>query len=220
MVSNLTLKEEVMSKTQQTVALYLRVSTSSQTTDNQRRELETYCKRQQWKISKVYEDAGVSGAKNDRPALNEILRDARKGKFDVVCVWKIDRLARSTIHLLNVLTELNNAGVGFVSTTQAIDTTTSYGKMVLTFLGAIAEFERDTICERVKAGLSRAKEQGVRLGRPRVGFDVNEAIRLKKAGMSWSKLAGKLNVSSATLRRTLYPLLKTPAGQQARMLAQ
>src|ERR1039457_1018978 len=126
------------------VAIYMRVSTSGQTVENQRLELEAYCQRQGWTITKVYEDSGFSGSKSDRPALNEMLSDASKGLFAAILVWKIDRLARSTADLLRILLTLKNHGVDFVSTTQAIDTTTSYGRMVLTFLGAIAEFERDT----------------------------------------------------------------------------
>ena len=193
------------------VALYLRVSTNQQTVENQRLELDKWCERQGWQIVKTYNDTGISGAKSDRPALNEMLQDAAKGKFAVLVVWKIDRLARSTTDLLNILMTLKNHGVDFCSTTQAIDTTTSYGKMVMTFLGAIAEFERDTIIERVNAGLSRARANGVKLGRPRVGFDVNQAIKMKQAGSSWTDVAKDLHISSATVRRIVTPLLKNPS---------
>ena len=189
-------------------ALYFRVSTSLQTIENQRLELEKYCERQGWSIVKTYNDTGLSGSKSDRPALNEMLQDSAKGKIDVLVVWKIDRLARSTVDLLNILMTLKANGVDFCSTTQAIDTTTSYGKMVMTFLGAIAEFERDTIIERVNAGISRAREQGVRLGRPRAGFDINRALQLKRDGSSWTNIAKELKVSSATLRRIIPTLLK------------
>jgi len=190
------------------VALYFRVSTNLQTIENQRLELEKYCERQGWVIVKTYNDTGLSGSKSDRPALNEMLQDAAKNKFQVLVVWKIDRLARSTMDLLNILMTLKNNGVDFCSTTQAIDTTTSYGKMVMTLLGAIAEFERDTIIERVNVGLSRAKANGVKLGRPRVGFDVGKALQLKRDGSSWTGIAKELKVSSATLRRIIPALLK------------
>jgi DNA invertase Pin-like site-specific DNA recombinase len=192
------------------VALYLRVSTSQQTVENQRLELEKYCERQGWQIVKVYEDSGFSGSKSDRPALNEMLRDAGKSKFQVVVCWKIDRLARSTADLLNILLTLKNHGVDFCSTTQAIDTTTSYGRMVMTFLGAIAEFERETIVERVRSGLDRAKANGVKLGRPRAGFDVSKAIELKRNGMSWADISKELKTSNSTIRRIVTPLLKIP----------
>ena len=190
------------------VALYFRVSTNLQTIENQRLELEKYCERQGWSIVRTYNDTGLSGSKSDRPALNEMLQDASKNKFQVLVVWKIDRLARSTMDLLNILMTLKANGVDFCSTTQAIDTTTSYGKMVMTFLGAIAEFERDTIIERVNVGLSRAKANGVKLGRPRVGFDVGKALQLKRDGSSWTGIAKELKVSSATLRRIIPALLK------------
>ena len=205
-----------MSNTGKKVGLYLRVSTSGQTCENQRLELETYCQRQDWTITKVYEDAGFSGSKANRPALNDMLKDAGKGKFQVLVVWKIDRLARSVADLLNILSTLRSYGVDFCSTTQAIDTTTSYGKMVMTFLGAIAEFERDTIVERVKSGLERAKAQGVKLGRPRTGFDVHRALQMKQNGSSWGDIAKELKVSSATIRRSLTPLLKNPNRKTAR----
>jgi DNA invertase Pin-like site-specific DNA recombinase len=99
--------------------------------------------------------------------------------------------------------------VDFISSTQNIDTTTSMGKMVLTFLGAIAEFERETIVERINSGISRAKAEGVRFGRPRSGFDVNKALEMKRNGKSWNDIAKALGVSKATVRRTLTPLLKT-----------
>ncbi len=192
------------------VAMYLRVSTSSQTCENQKRELEAYCQRQGWVIAKVYEDSGYSGSKSDRPALNQMLADATFGKFAVLVVWKIDRLARSTSDLLNILTTLKSHGVDFCSTTQAIDTTTSYGKMVMTFLGAIAEFERDTIIERVKSGIERAKANGVKLGRPRVAFDVKRALELRdQQGMGYKQVAKALGVPRTTVYRTLAGIPKT-----------
>lgn len=184
--------------------LYIRVSTSNggQTTDNQRRELEAYCQRQGWK-SVVYDDSGVSGAKEDRPALNKLLKDASAGKIGVVVVWKIDRLARSVVHLLQVLQQLQAAGVGFVATTQQIDTTSAYGRMVLTFLGAVAEFERSLIVERIKAGLSRAKAQGVRVGRPRVAVDIKKALALRGEGLGYKQIAKALGIPRTTVYRVL-----------------
>ena len=197
------------------VSLYIRVSTASQTTENQRRELEQYCQRQGWKVGKVYDDSGFSGSQNDRPALNQLMQDVRAGKAgDIVCVWKIDRLARSTSHLLSILNELKNAGVDFVSTTQAIDTTTSYGKMVLTFLGAISEFERDTIIERVKCGISRARANGVKLGRPRVAVDLKTALKLRQHGLGYKQIAKVMNVPRSTLFDTfkaMGTIRQTPA---------
>ena len=200
-----------MSTAAKKVAIYLRVSTSSQTCENQRRELDAYCERQGWVIAKVYEDSGFSGSKSDRPALKDMLADATKGKFAVLVTWKIDRLARSTSDLLNILLTLKNHGVDFCSTTQAIDTTTSYGKMVMTFLGAIAEFERDTIIERVKAGIERAKANGVKLGRPRIGFDIGKALELKKQGLGVRRIANELGMNYGTVYRYLKSVKQTPA---------
>ena len=193
------------------VALYMRVSTNLQTTENQRLELEKYCERQGWKVAKIYEDNGISGSKSDRPALNEMLQDANKGKFDVLCVWKIDRLARSTTDLLNILLTLKTNGVDFCSTTQAIDTTTSYGKMVMILLGAIAEFERDTLIERVNSGIARARANGVRLGRPRVAVDVVRAMAMRDEGLGYKQIAKALGVPRTTVFRTLVAIPKTSA---------
>lgn len=191
-------------------ALYCRVSTDRQTNENQRLELEAYCERQGWKVAKVYEDQ-MTGSLRDRPALDDMLKDATKGKFDVVACWKIDRLARSTADLLSILSQLKNAGVDFCSTTQAIDTTTSYGKMVMTFLGAISEFERDVLIERVRLGLQRAKANGVKLGRPRKGFDIKKALKLRDIdGMGYKQIAKALGVPRTTLYRTLGGIPKTP----------
>ena len=203
-----------MSNPTRTASLYLRVSTASQTCENQRRELEEYCRRQGWKIINTYEDNGVSGTKSSRPALNKMLQDAMDGKAgNVLVVWKIDRLARSTVDLLRVLVELKNAGMDFVSSTQAIDTTTSYGKMVMTLLGAIAEFERDTIVERVRSGISTARANGTVLGRPRTAIDIRRAIQLRDEGYGYKQIAKMMNVPRTTLYRSLSAIPKTPAAQ-------
>jgi DNA invertase Pin-like site-specific DNA recombinase len=196
-------------------AIYMRVSTDGQTTENQRLALENYCRLQGWKIVKTYEDVGVSGAQDERDGLDALKTDVAKNRFDVVLVWKFDRLARSTTHLLETLSLLKRYGADFVSVTEAVDTSTPAGKMVLTFLSAIAEFERELIRERVVCGLERARSEGVKLGRKRVGFDVNEAVRLKREGRSWNQLVKQLGVSSATLRRMVPPLLKNPVSESA-----
>ena len=192
-----------------TASLYLRVSTNGQSTESQLLELQKYCERMDWRVGKIYDDSGFSGKNAERPELKKMLKDARAGKAgDVIVVYKIDRIARSTSDLLNILNSLQSAGVDFAASSQAIDTTSAMGKMVLTFLGAIAEFERETTIERVKAGLERAKADGIKLGRPRVGFDVAAALEMKRDGKSWAQLSKALGVSVATIRRTVTPLLQ------------
>lgn len=191
--------------------LYCRVSGDSQNTEGQVRELRAYCQRQGWTVFGVYDDSGISGAKADnRPALAKLLRDAAEGHVQVVVVWKVDRLARSTVDLLNILTTLQKSGVHFCSSTQSIDTTSALGKMILTLLGCIAEMERDTLIERIHVGIRTAKMNGVRFGRPRAGFDVNTALQMKRGGASWGEVAAAARVSKATVRRVLAPLLKNP----------
>lgn len=188
-------------------AIYCRVSTTDQTTENQKRALLQYCESRDWEIVDTYEDKGVSGAKDSRPALDRMMKAARQRKFSTVVVWKFDRFARSVNHLLRALEEFRSLDVDFVSQSEGIDTSTPMGKMIFTFLGAIAEFERSLIQERVKAGIARAQDGGVHCGRPRVGFDVNAAIEMKRQGVSWSKLAKRMGVSVSTLRRVVGPLL-------------
>jgi len=190
--------------------IYIRVSTDTQTTQNQRRELEAFCDRQGWQIAGLYDDSGISGAKADRPGLDRMMKDAAAGRIGVVVVWKIDRLARSVVHLLQVLQSLQSAGVAFVSTTQQIDTTTAYGRMVLTFLGAVAEFERSLIIERVKAGIGRAKSQGVHCGRPSRDFDLSQALRMREQGIGLRGIAKTLGVGCATVHRAISAVPKAP----------
>jgi len=148
------------------VAIYARVSTAEQTVENQRLELNRYCEARGWTATE-YLDAGVSGAKESRPALDRLLSDARRRRFDTLIVWRLDRLGRSLRHLILLLDELTALGVGFVSLNEGIDTTTPAGRLQLHILGAIAEFERERIRERVKLGMARAKAQGKPVGRPR-----------------------------------------------------
>src|SRR5215471_17535284 len=147
-------------------AIYARVSTLDQEPENQLAELRRYASARQW-TSREYVDRGVSGAKDRRPALDELLRAARQRQFDVVVCWRLDRLGRNLRHLITLLDELQALGVAFVSMGEGIDCTTPAGKLQLHILAALAEFERGRIQERVKAGLQRARSQGKRLGRPR-----------------------------------------------------
>ena len=148
-------------------ALYARVSTADQTCENQLLELRAYATARGWTIVREFVDAGVSGTKEKRPALDELMKDARRRRFDVVVCWRLDRLGRSLKHLVTLTEELTALGIAFVSLGEGIDCTTPAGKLQLHILAALAEFERERIRERVLAGLARAKAQGKRLGRPR-----------------------------------------------------
>jgi DNA invertase Pin-like site-specific DNA recombinase len=166
-------------------AIYARVSTFDQEPENQLQELRRYVGARGWTAAE-YADRGVSGAKDRRPALDDLIRDAKRRRFDVVVCWRLDRLGRNLKHLIVLLEELQALGVAFVSLAEGIDATTPAGKLQMHILGAIAEFERARIAERVKAGLQRARAQGKRLGRPRKmrprfavpGASVREAARV------------------------------------------
>ena len=146
-------------------AIYCRVSTDEQNPKHQEKALREYAKNNDYKIFKVYTDK-TYGSKQSRPALNELMFDARAKKFNVVIVWKLDRLGRSLQHLLTIVHEWNLKGIDFVCTTQNIDTTTPSGELVFHILGAIAQFERTLISERTKEGMKQALKDG-RVGRPK-----------------------------------------------------
>jgi DNA invertase Pin-like site-specific DNA recombinase len=133
----------------------------------QTRELHQFAEARGWQVAGEYIDAGVSGAQDSRPELNRLMADAHKRRFDVVCVWRFDRFARSVSHLLRALETFKALGIDFVSYSEQMDTSTPAGKMVFTVLGAVAELERSLIVERVRAGLRNARAKGKRLGRPR-----------------------------------------------------
>jgi DNA invertase Pin-like site-specific DNA recombinase len=147
-------------------AIYARVSTFDQEPENQLAEVRRYVEARGW-TAVEYVDRGVSGAKDRRPALDQLVAGAKRRKFDVVVCWRLDRLGRNLRHLITLLEELQSLGVAFVSLAEGIDATTPAGKLQMHILGAIAEFERARIAERVKAGLQRARAEGKHLGRPR-----------------------------------------------------
>ena len=181
-------------------ALYIRISTGDQNTDLQQNELREYAEFRKWEIVEIYSDT-MSGAKDKRPALDRLMADARRGKFDVVVVWRFDRFARSTSHLLRALEEFQSLGIDFVSLKEAIDTSSATGKMIFTVLAAVAELERSTIRERVIAGQKAAKRRGVRFGRPTVDVDTGHVLKLRKDGLSWRAVAQATGVPKDTLIR-------------------
>jgi len=173
-------------------AMYLRVSTTEQDTDMQETELRQYVESRGWEYV-VYRDKAQSGVKNDRPALNAMLNDMRRRKFDVVVVWKLDRLARSLKQLLTIGEECRSLGVDLVSLRQNIDTTLPAGRLTFQILGAVAEFERELLRERVKAGMAQARRTGKHVGRPALqtfhATDIERMRELKSRGTSVRKLA-------------------------------
>jgi DNA invertase Pin-like site-specific DNA recombinase len=188
---------------QSRAAVYARVSTFDQEPENQLAEIRRYIAARGWSAEE-YVDRGISGAKDRRPALDRLLIDARRRRFDVVVVWRLDRLGRNLRHLITLLEELQALGIAFVSLNEGIDATTPAGKLQMHILGAIAEFERARIAERVKAGLQRARAQGKRLGRPRKvastmvvpGGSVREAARVW--GVSKSTAARRISAAAGT----------------------
>jgi DNA invertase Pin-like site-specific DNA recombinase len=161
------------------VAIYTRVSTIDQSTEGQEHELRQYAKHRGWSVVRVYADK-VSGLKSSRPALDELLRDARKRKFSRVAVWRIDRLGRSVPQLLEVLELFRALGIEFISLSEAIDTSTPTGMMVFTVLAAVAALERSILVERIRMGLDNARRRGVQLGRPaKKKLDAGEITRIR-----------------------------------------
>lgn len=186
-------------------ALYLRVSTDRQTTDNQEAALREVAARAGWEVVEVYVDHGISGAKGreGRPAFDRLCSDAVRRKFDVVAAWSVDRLGRSLQDLVGFLSELRGAGVDLFLHQQGIDTTTPAGKMLFQVMGVFAEFERAMIRDRVNAGLARAKAQGKQLGRRKIAAKVERAIRadLQAGGAGIQKLAKQHGVGVGTVQR-------------------
>jgi DNA invertase Pin-like site-specific DNA recombinase len=198
------MSEAEMVRRAKRAALYLRVSTDGQTVENQRLALEAVCEQRGWQVVEVYSDNAVSGAKgrNQRPGLDALLKDASRGRFDVVMAWALDRLGRSLLDLLDTLCELEAASVALILHQQAIDTTTPAGRMFFQVTGAFAEFERAMIRSRVRAGLERAKARGVLLGRPRTGAKVEAVIRARlTTGEGIKKIAKAVGVGNGTVSR-------------------
>ena len=188
------------------IALYLRVSTDSQTTENQRRELKSVAKRSGWQIVQVYEDAGISGAKgrDKRPGLDAMMKAVNAREFDMVAAWSVDRLGRSLTDLLSILQALRDKGVDLFLHQQGLDTSTTAGRAMFQMLGVFAEFERGIIRERVNAGLARAREKGTRLGRPRTALAIEKKIqRLRAKDMGILKIAKTLGVGTSVVQRVV-----------------
>jgi putative DNA-invertase from lambdoid prophage Rac len=182
--------------------LYVRVSTSEQSSSLQQDELRAYCERRNLTVVAEYEDT-MSGAKDSRPALQRLLADARARKFDAVAVWKIDRFGRSLRHLVNTLADLEALGIAFISLRDSLDFTTPSGKLQFHVLAAVAEFERSLISERVRSGMKAAAKRGKRSGRPRTRVDPHRVRELRSAGASWTRIAESLGVPRTVCQRAV-----------------
>jgi DNA invertase Pin-like site-specific DNA recombinase len=186
------------------VALYARVSTlNGQDPEMQLNELREYASRRGWSITREYIDQGVSGSKESRPELNQLMADAHRRKFDAVLVWKIDRFGRSLKHLVNALADLCAYSVAFISFRDNLDLSTPSGRLMFQIIGAMAEFERSLIQERVRAGLRNARAKGKKFGRPRAQVDVGRVAELRREGLSWSQVCRALSVSKGSAQRSV-----------------
>jgi DNA invertase Pin-like site-specific DNA recombinase len=188
------------------VALYARVSTRNNGQDPQTQIelLREYAARRAWTIAQEYVDEGYSGAKSDRPALNRLMKDARRRGFDAIAVYKFDRFGRSLRHLVNALDEFRSLGIEFVSITEAIDTASPLGHVMFALIGAMAQFERELIRERVTMGIDRARRQGKRIGRPRVDVPYETLRRLRHdERLSLRAIAKATGISPTTVMEML-----------------
>lgn len=186
------------------VALYARVSTVNhgQDPELQLRELREYCKMRGWEIFAEYVDT-ASGAKESRPQLDRLMKDAGRKRFGAVIVWKFDRFARSVSHLLRALETFKTLAIEFISLTEGVDTSTPMGKMVFTVLGAVAELERSLIVERIRAGVRNAKAKGKHCGRPRRIVDITAVRARMAAGESQRAIAKDMGIAETALSRRL-----------------
>jgi DNA invertase Pin-like site-specific DNA recombinase len=187
------------------IGIYARVSTTNhgQDTELQLRELREYCHRRGCEIIGEYVDNGVSGSMASRPELNRLMLDAKQRRIDAVLVWKLDRFGRSLRHLVNAIAELEAVGVAFVSLKDAIDLSTPAGRLMFGVIAAMAEFERDLIRERVRAGIRNARAKGRRVGRKAAVLDV-AALRVRRSqGQTLRQIAADLGCSRSLVHKTL-----------------
>jgi DNA invertase Pin-like site-specific DNA recombinase len=188
------------------VAIYERVSTEAQSVEMQDSDLKRYCEQRRLGIYHLYIDHGVSGTRERRPALDQLMADARKRKFDAVLVWRFDRFARSTKHLITALEELHHLGIEFISYQENIDTSSPLGKAMFTIVAAIAELERNIIVERIKGGLRRAKAMGKKIGRPGLQMNTERIVCLKTQGLSIRAIAKEVGASPSYIHKALQDL--------------
>jgi DNA invertase Pin-like site-specific DNA recombinase len=192
-------------------AFYVRVSTVDQHPETQLRELREYAKNRGLTIAGEYVDHGFGGAKARRPALDRMLEDARRCRFDTLIVWSCDRLARSTKHFLQVLDELDSCGVQFVSLREAFDTSGALGRAFLGIVAVLGEMERALLIERVRSGMARARAEGRQIGRARLDVNREQVIQDRRSGMSLTQVAKRHNISRASVCRLMKEAKCDPA---------
>lgn len=186
------------------IAIYARVSTlNAQNPEMQLAEIREYAARRDWTIAGEYVDLGISGSKESRPELNRMLQDAHRRRFDAVVCWKLDRLGRSLKHLVTTIEDLAAYGVSFISLRDNLDLSTPSGRLMMHIIGAMAEFERELIRERVTAGIHAAKRRGVRIGRPRTYVSAMKVQAMRDEGIPWRAIAKRLGVGTGTACRAL-----------------
>lgn len=189
-------------------ARYVRVSRLDQNPRLQEDETATFIERRGWQLTDTFVDHGVSGSRERRPELDRLLLDARKRRFDVLVVFRADRLFRSLKHMVVTLDELAALGINFASVNEPFDTTTPSGRLLLHLVSAMAEFEKAILVERTRAGVAAARRRGARIGRPRVHVDRDELVRLRDDKMSIRVIAKKLGVGTGTIQRALGKLTR------------
>ena len=185
------------------IGIYARVSTKDQSCELQVRDLRAYCTARGFDLVREYVDVGQSGAKDSRPELNKLMDDARKRQFEAIVVWRFDRFARSTKHLLSALEEFRSLGIQFISYQENIDTSSALGQALFTIVSAVAQLERDLIRERVSAGIRNARANGKKLGLPKCGVDRERILELNGQGQSLRQIAATLGVGYGTVRARL-----------------
>ena len=211
-----------------TAAIYIRVSTSKkvapdvfrQNISMQEEPLRKMARDRGWGVVAIYQDR-MSGADPNRPQFKRLMEDARRGKFQVVMVWKFDRFARSLSDLLSCLETFNQCGIRFISYTEAIDTSTPAGKALFSSIGIFAEFERSMLIERVRAGIEHAREHGTKsgkaIGRPRVIFNRLDIVNLRARGLTFPQIAKQLGIGVGTAHREHSRILSGQKGQRKRI---
>ena len=186
------------------IAIYARVSTlNGQNPELQLAEIREYAARRGWTVVGEYVHLGVSGSKESRPELNRMLKDAHRRKFDAVVCWKLDRLGRSLKHLVTTIEDLAAYGVSFVSLRDNLDLSTPSGRLMMHIIGAMAEFERELIRERVTAGIQAVRKRGVKIGWPRTYVSADKILEMRQQGTPWRAIAKRLHIGTGTACRAL-----------------